>query len=163
MNEPAEALRSLITRVPVLSLATLDGGAPAVSLVPFAAAFGPARLYVLLSELAAHTAALRADARCAWMIHEPARDDDPRGGHGLARLTARATARFLTRDEARDAGAEALYRARFAVAETLFGLRDFHFCELTPAAGSAAFVQGFGRAYRVTGDDLERVEHVTVR
>jgi putative heme iron utilization protein len=163
MNDPTEALRSLVTRAHVLSLATMDGGAPALSLVPYAVAFGPARLYVLLSELAAHTAALRADARCGWMIHEPVRGDDPRGGHGLARVTARATARFLSRDEAREAGAEGLYRGRFAVADTLLGLRDFHFCELAPTAGTVAFVQGFGRAYRVTGDDFEGVEHVTGR
>jgi len=163
MTDPADALRALLTNARALSLATLDGGAPAVSLVPFAVAFGPARLYVLLSELAPHSAALRADPRCGWMVHEPERDGDPRGGHGLARLTARSAAKFLTREEARACGAEALYRARFAVADTLLGLRDFHFCELAPLAGSASFVQGFGRAYRASGDDLERLEQVTGR
>lgn len=163
MSDPAAALHDLLTRARVLSLATLDAGAPSVSLVPYAVAWGPVRVYALLSELAPHTAALRADPRCGWMVHEAEREGDPRGGHGLARLTARAEARFLPREEARACGAEGLYRARFAVAETLLGLRDFHFCELAPTAGSVSFVQGFGRAYRVTGDALDGVELVTGR
>jgi hypothetical protein len=163
MHSAATALRELLSRARVLSLAVLDDAAPALSLVPYGLRFGPVRFFVLLSELAPHTAALRADPRCAWMVHEPDREDDPRGGHGLARVTGRAEARFLSREEARASGAEALYRGRFAVADTLLGLRDFHFCELTPRPGSVSFVQGFGRAWRIFGDDFDRVEHVTGR
>lgn len=163
MSDPVMALHELVASARVLSLATLEEGAPAVSLTPFAAVVGPTRFYLLLSELSSHTAALRADPRCGWMIHEAEREGDPRGGHGLARLMGRATARWLTREEAAASGAEGAYRARSAVAEVLLGLRDFHFCELSPVAGSVSFVQGFGRAYRVTGDDFGQVVHVTGR
>lgn len=160
MSSSEEALRALIDGSQTASLAVLDGGAPAVSLVPYVTARSPLRFYVLVSELSPHTAALRGDARCGWMIHEPPRAGDPRSNHALTRLMLRATARFMARSEAREAGVEASYRAKYPIAETLLGLADFHFVELSPVAGSASFVQGFGRAYAASGADLDALEHV---
>lgn len=159
-----EALHALLDRAPVASLATLEDGHPAVSLVPFVVRRGPLRLVVYVSELAPHTAALRADARCAVMAGDPPVADDARDNHALARVLFRATARFLPRDEARAAGLDDAWRARFPrVSEMILPLGDFHFVELAPVAGSASFVQGFGRAFRVEGDDFERVAHVAGR
>ncbi len=163
MGTPAEALRALLEESAVLSLATLDEGAPAVSLAPFVALRDPVRLYLLLSDLAPHTGALRRDARCAWMVSEAPREGDPRSNHALARVMAKSTARFVSRDEAQALGVESAYRAKFPVAETLLGLADFHFVELAAVDGSASLVQGFGRAWSVRGANLDAFEHVKGR
>ncbi len=163
MGTPAEETARLLSTVPVAALSTLDAeGAPAASLVPFVYAAEPARLYLLVSELSAHTGALRRDPRCAVLIADPAREGDPRENHALARLSFRATARFVTRDEARERGAEELYSGRFpAMAPTLLGLSDFHFVELAPVVDSGSLVLGFGRAYALPG--LLDAEGVTPR
>lgn len=157
MSAQRDALHALLDVSTVLSLGVLSDGVPAVSLVPYVVKRGPVRFYILVSELSPHTRALRGDSRCGWMVHEPSRELD--ASHALVRVMGRAEARFLSREEARAVGAEALYAARFPIAETLLKLKDFHFCELAPTAGSVSFVQGFGRAYAVTGDDLDAFEH----
>ncbi len=157
MSAQRDALHALLDVSTVLSLGVLSDGAPAVSLVPYVVKRGPVRIYILVSELSPHTRALRADSRCGWMVNEASRETD--ASHALVRVMGRAEARFLTREEARAVGAEELYAARFPIAETLLTLKDFHFCELTPSAGTVSFVQGFGRAYAVTGDDLDAFAH----
>ncbi len=163
MTNSSEALRALIDGAAVASLGTVDDAGPSVSLVPFVALRGPTRLFLLVSELAPHTGALRRDARCAWMLNESPREGDPRSNHALTRVLARATARFVTRDEARALGVEGAYRAKYPIAETLLGLGDFHFVELATVEGSASLVQGFGRAFVVRGADLDVFEHVKVK
>lgn len=160
MADAAAALAALLDEVVVASLAVSGPDGPAVSLVPWARTRGPTRLWVLVSELSAHTAALRASARAGLMVSEAPRADDARSNHALTRVMLTVDARFVGRDEARALGAEAAYRARFPIAETLLGLGDFHWVELTPV-GSGGFVQGFGRAYRVEGAELETLTHVT--
>lgn len=163
MTSSAEALRALLEGSAVASLGTADEAGPSVSLVPFVTLRGPTRLFLLVSELAPHTGALRRDPRCAWMLAESPREGDPRSNHALTRLMARATARFLTREEARSRGVEGIYRAKYPIAETLLSLGDFHFVELSTVEGSASLVQGFGRAFSVRGGDLDVFEHVKVK
>lgn len=160
MAEPKEALEALLAEVPVASLAVGGEEGPAVSMVPWVRTRGPTRFWLLVSELSAHTAALRRSGRCGLMVAEAWRTDDPRSNHALTRLMLTVDARFVGRDEAREAGAEAAYRARFPIAETLLGLGDFHWVELTPT-GAGGFVMGFGRAYRVAGAELDELTHVT--
>ncbi len=160
MAEPREVLEGLLAEVPVASLAVGGDEGPAVSLVAWARTRGPTRLWMLVSELSAHTAALRKSGRCGVMVSEAWRVDDPRSNHALTRVMLTADARFVGRDEAREAGAERAYRERFPIADTLLGLADFHWVELTPV-GSGGFVMGFGRAYRVTGAELDELTHVT--
>ena len=162
MAEPAEGLERLLEEVPVASLAVGGAEGPAVSLVPWARTRGPTRFWILVSELSAHTAALRASPRAGLMVSEAFREGDPRSNHALTRVMLSVEARFVGRDEARERGAERAYRERFPIAETLLGLGDFHWVELSPV-GSGGFVQGFGRAYRVSGDDLGELTHVTGR
>ncbi len=163
MSSPEDALRALLEGSAVASLATLEDGHPAASLAPYVALRDPVRLYLLVSDLSAHTGALRRDSRCAWMVSDAPREGDPRSNHALTRAMAKATARFITRDEARALGVEAAYRAKYPIAETLLGLADFHFVELATVEGSAGFVQGFGRAYAVRGANLDALEHIKTR
>lgn len=162
----SQALRARLDAGTVMQLATLDeAGAPAVSLVPYVLAWSPLRIYAFVSDLAAHTSALRRDPRCAILVHAlPSAElaSDPREHHAVERVSLRASATLMTREQAREASVEELYRARFpAMAGMLLGLKDFHFVRFEPLG--ASFVQGFGRAYSAAGDDLERLEHVTGR
>lgn len=163
MTHAVDAVRALLERAAVASLATLDGGDPALSLVPFVSGRDPVRLHLFVSELSPHTAALRADPRCAVMLHDPPVDGDPRSNHALTRLMLQCTARFLTRDEAKREGIEDAYRAKYPIADTLLGLGDFHFVTLTPVADRGSFVQGFGRAFHVRGANLDELHHVKGR
>lgn len=159
MADPRESLERLLEEVPVASLAVLGEEGPAVSLVPWVRTKGPTRLWILVSELSAHTAALRKSPRAGVMVSEAYREGDPRSNHALTRVMLTVDARFVGREEARARGAEGLYRERFPIGETLLGLGDFHWVELSPV-GSGGFVMGFGRAYRVGGDDLDELSHV---
>jgi|LNFM01.2.fsa_nt_gb putative heme iron utilization protein len=154
---PHEALQSLVEESLNASLAVIDQGEPAVSLVAFTPAWGPLRLHLFVSELSAHTPALRANPRCSIMVNASPSKDDPNSNHALTRLIVRADARFLSRDEGKERGALDRWRAKYAITDMLAGLSDFHFVELTPV--DATFVMGFGRAYKCRGADLETMEH----
>ena len=65
------ALRDLLKTAHVASLATLHGGAPAVSMVPWASATDGASVLIHVSGLSQHTGDMRADPRVAVMIAEP--------------------------------------------------------------------------------------------
>ncbi|MEN9203138.1 MAG: pyridoxamine 5'-phosphate oxidase family protein [Thermostichus sp. DG_1_6_bins_120] len=152
-------LNALLDLQPVASLAVLEAGSPAVSLVPFVVQRDPLRFAIFISELSSHTQALRQDNRAALMIHEPPTPGDPRSNHGLMRVMVTGEAEFLSREEALTQGFEPLYRAKYEIAEMLLGLADFHFCQITPKAGS--FIQGFGQAFRLSGPNLDRLEHIS--
>jgi putative heme iron utilization protein len=147
----ADLERLLASRVASLAFLEPDGG-PGASLVPFVAVGAPRRLVLLVSDLAAHARALRADPRVAVLFADP-----PGGGpgddHATPRLSLRARAAFVDRAEAERRGFTAAYRAKYTIADTLLGLADFAFVELVPQRGT--LVLGFGRAYEVTGPELE--------
>lgn len=150
-------MKKLVSDSLVASLAVLEQGAPAVSLVAFTAAWSPLRLHLFVSELSAHTPALRLSPLCSIMVHALPSPEDPHSNHALTRLIVKARARFLTRTEASERGVLERWRGKYAITDTLAGLSDFHFVELEPI--DASFVMGFGRAYKCSGDDLEVLEH----
>lgn len=154
---PHETLQSLVGESLVASLAVIDQGEPAVSLVAFAHEWGPLRLHLFVSDLSAHTPALRASPRCSLMMHKSPAADDPNSNHALTRLIVRADATFVSREAAKERGVLDRWRAKYAITDMLAGLSDFHFVELVPV--EATFVMGFGRAYKCAGPDLERMEH----
>jgi putative heme iron utilization protein len=156
---PLQSLNALLNQQPVASLAVLEAGSPAVSLVPFVVQRDPLRFAILISELSSHTQALRSDARASLLIHEPPTPGDPRSNHALTRMMVSGEAEFLSREAAQSEGFEALYRAKYEIAEMLLGLADFHFCQIVPKAGS--FIQGFGKAFRLSGPNLDQLEHIS--
>ncbi|MEN9225414.1 MAG: pyridoxamine 5'-phosphate oxidase family protein [Thermostichus sp. DRC_bins_24] len=154
-----ESLHALLDQQPVASLAVLEEGSPAVSLVPFVVQWDPLRFAILISELSSHTQALRADGRASLLIHEPPTPGDPRSNHALTRVMVKGEAEFLSREAAQAEGFEGLYRAKYEIADMVLGLADFHFCQIRPKAGS--FIQGFGKAFRLSGPNLDRLEHLS--
>jgi hypothetical protein len=115
MADPREALAKLWEDVPVASLAVGGAEGPAVSLVPWVRTRAPTRLWILVSELSAHTAALRQSPRAALMVSEAYWEADARSNHALTRVMLTVEARFVSRDEARQRGAEAAYRRALEV------------------------------------------------
>lgn len=161
---PLTALHALLDEARVASLAVATAEGPDVSLVPVLVRRAPLVVVLLVSELSAHTAALRATPACALLFRRELTPDDPRDHHATERATVHGEARFLTRDEAAARGHDLAWSARFPrVSPMILPLKDFHFVEVTPSARGASVVQGFGRAYRALGPALDVLEHVTGR
>ena len=155
--DPGEVLRALREKVRSVQLATVDAeGEPHAGYAPFA--FDGPALVVLVSRLSVHTRDLLATGRCAAMLIEDEAD--------AAKLFARTRATYRCRAErvARDApGWEPLLDTLHARQGKMIGLLrqlpDFELFRLVPESGQ--FVMGFGRAFRLAGEDLDRFEHVT--
>lgn len=117
----------LVSRV---GLATLADGAP----------------LIVISALAAHSAALAADPRCALLVGDAGK------GEPLAhpRLSLKCRAVVIPREAAGEARER--YLAAHSKAGIYVDLPDFRFWRLVPL--SASFNAGFGRAYVIEGRAL---------
>ncbi len=132
------------------ALATLEDGAPAVSMVAYAPFGDLSRLLLHLSGLARHTKNLLDDPRASLAISLP--DNGSGDPQELARVSLRGEAMPL--DESTDewATARELYVGRFPASEMRFELPDFFLFEFRPE--QVMYVGGFGRALRLTADQL---------
>lgn len=107
---------------------------------------------VMLSGLALHTAALRADPRAALLIDEP-RAHDARGmALTRARLSLQVKAQVVP--AGKDAELRQTWLDRDPKAAVYAGLPDFRFWRLQIRGG--LLNAGFGKAFRLTADDLRR-------
>ena len=104
---------------------------------------------ILVSALAAHTVALRADPACAFMVGEAGSKGDPMTA---PRLMVQAVADFLPTDAAEREALRTAWLTANPKATVYIDLPDFAFCRLQPKA--AMLNAGFGRAYRMTPQDL---------
>ena len=103
---------------------------------------------ILISALAVHTAALRADPRCALLIGEVGKGDPL--AHRRASLTCRAVE--IARADPRTPAARAAYLAAQPKAQLYVDLPDFTFMSLEIVRIS--YNAGFGKAFALSGDDL---------
>lgn len=103
---------------------------------------------ILVSALAAHTPALRADPRCSLLVGEPGKGDP------LAhpRLTLQCTAREVERNSSEEARIAARYLAHNPKAALYAGLGDFRYFRLEPVR--ASLNAGFGRAYELSAGEV---------
>ena len=103
---------------------------------------------ILVSALAAHTPALRADPRCSLLIGEPGKGDP------LAhpRLTLHCDALEIVRGSAEETRIAGRYLAHNPKAELYSGLGDFRYFRLEPVR--ASLNAGFGRAYALEAADV---------
>jgi len=127
------------------ALGVIDPGTGAPMVTRIALVPGPdAAPLTLISTLSAHTAALAADPRCSVLIGEPGPKGDPLT-HPRLTLQARA-------ESADKEALKAHYLAQYPKAALYYEFADFGLFRLAPVAG---FLNGgFGRAYRLTADDL---------
>jgi putative heme iron utilization protein len=123
-------------------------GAPMVSRV--AVATDPAgRPVSLVSDLSHHTGALKADPLCSLLVGEPEGKGDPLTH---PRITLQCTARFLRHGEPGHAELRAHYLKAHPKAKLYIDFADFSFAVLEVSA--AHLNGGFGKAYRLTPEDL---------
>jgi len=150
-DDEARALaRSLIAAARFGALGVIDPatGFPAVTRI----ALGPGPgggLFTLVSGLAAHSRALRADPRVSLLVGEPGPKGDPLTH---PRLSLQAEALPLPPDDPRRADTRARWLADHPKSKLYIDLPDFFFVEFRLIAG--ALNGGFGRAFRLGAADL---------
>ena len=148
LDPEARALaRRLVAEARFAALAVVEAdGLPFCSRI--AIATSPEGLPLgLLSGLAQHTRALRANPACCLLLGEPGEKGDPLSH---PRLSLRARARFIPRSDEGDlraAWVKANPKARIYA-----DLPDFSFVVFDPV--SAALNGGFARAFRLDAADL---------
>lgn len=131
------------------ALATLDpSGAPSISRIAFG--LDPdGQPMTLISSLAPHFAALKADPRCSLMLGEVGAKGDPLTH---PRLMIRANARFVAPDAPDRPALRAHWLKGHPKAALYIDFTDFAFVRLIPE--SALLNGGFGRAFRLSPEDL---------
>lgn len=140
--------KSLLDGARWAALSTLDEtGHPSASLASFALDTDRSPV-LLVSALSSHTVHLRKDPRCALLVGEPGKGDP------LAhpRVTISCKADFIARPSEENDRLRPLYLARQPKAELYIDFGDFTFVKLQML--SASLNGGFGKAYRLTPDDL---------
>lgn len=149
-DDEARALaQSLLSGARFAALAVQDPetGAPYVSRV----ALGEGQGYPvsLVSALAFHTQALKADPVCALLVGEPGQKGD---ALSHPRLTVQARAVFIPRPSEPHEKMAAQYLRDHPKAKLYLSLGDFSFVRFAPVR---AFLNGgFGRAFHLTAQDL---------
>lgn len=149
INETDAAARALARQLLVQAdfgaLATADpegGPAPLVARVAVTGT-GDAAL-ILVSDLALHSKALHADPNCSILLGEPGSKGDPLT-HPRMTIVARA-------EHADKQAARALWLGRHPKAQLYYDFSDFRLLRLVPRV--IHLNGGFGKAYRLTPEDL---------
>jgi len=150
-DEAADRAAGLVRRCRTAALGTLRGGAPSVSMVPYAIVADPFSFVILVSSLAAHTKDLQASGEVGLMIVEPEGGAQP--PHTLARVSMRGKAAPIVQDDPRYPAARSAYAARFPDMTNLFYLRDFAFFAIAPT--EVRVVTGFAQAASISPEALE--------
>ena len=126
----------------------LADGAPMVTRVAFGRAPEGTPL-TLISDLAPHTGALRANPACSLLVGEPGPKGDPLTH---PRLTLQAHARFTGKGDAGHDALAAHYLRDHPKARLYIGFADFAFALFSVQAGHLN--GGFGKAFRLTAADM---------
>jgi len=142
--------RDLMRGARTAALAVLEPGtgAPFVSRIAFG--LGPSgEALSLVSDLAIHTVALRADPRASLLLGEPGGKGDPLTH---PRLTLRATARFIAPDAPERPALRAVWLRDHPKSGLYADFADFHFICFEIAGGHLN--AGFGKAYALSPNDF---------
>lgn len=103
----------------------------------------------LVSDLSAHTQALRRNPACAFLIGEPTEKGDPLTH---PRLSLQGVAEFINHSDAEYQSLTPHYLALYPKAKLYIGFADFSFLRLQVTRG---FLNGgFGKAFELTPHDL---------
>ncbi len=146
-DDEARALAArLLTKARHAALAVLDPetGHPSVTRVAILWHDGAA--HTLVSDLSAHTTALKADPRASLLIGEPGTKGDP--------LTHPRLTLMVRAEEANKAALREIWLGAHPKSQLYYNFADFRMLRLMPI--SAALNGGFGKAYALTPDDLPR-------
>jgi len=149
-SEARALVRRLIENAKFAALAYRDpeAGTPMVSRI--ALVEGPdGNPLSLISDLSHHSTALQADPVCVLLIGEPGAKGDPLTH---PRLSLRARARFVRHGNPDHAGLSEAFLRQQPKAKLYIGFADFALTQFRPLG--AHLNGGFGKAYRLTADDL---------
>ncbi|MDW4551131.1 pyridoxamine 5'-phosphate oxidase family protein [Defluviimonas sp. D31] len=149
-DEARGLARDLLTGAATAALGVIEpgSGAPFVSRIAFG--LGPqGEPMTLVSDLAVHARALRADPRASLLIGAPGPKGDPLTH---PRLTLRASARFVARDDGRRDALRAVWLGHHPKAKLYVDFDDFHFVLFDIADG--LLNGGFAKAYALDANDL---------
>lgn len=135
-------------RTAALAFVDPDTGAPAISRIGFGLAPDGSAL-TLLSDLALHTRALRADPRAALLLGEPGPRGDPLNS---ARLSVSVTAHFVANADPARAHLREIWLRDHPKSKLYVDFADFSFVQFE--VNGASLNGGFGRAYRLAATDL---------
>ncbi|AXV15927.1 pyridoxamine 5'-phosphate oxidase [Neorhizobium sp. SOG26] len=148
-DEARRLARTLLRGARYMALAVLDPetGFPSVSRVLTGTDIDGVPV-ILVSALASHTKALRADPRCSLLAGEPGKGDP------LAhpRITVQCIAEPVRRETPQHERRRSRFLNRHPKAALYLDFGDFQFLRITPQ--TAALNAGFGRAYILPGSDL---------
>lgn len=142
-NEARQLARELLlpARYGALGVCLPDGGAPMVSRVAMLWLGAP---MLLLSDLALHMKALRADPRCSLLIGAPGAKGDPLI---YPRITLQAEAQEVEKAAFRDEWLKAAPKTTL-----YYDFSDFHLLRLN--VRQAFLNGGFGKAFQLGPEDL---------
>lgn len=157
ITESKAAYQELLSDFQSVILGTSDPeGTPEASYNP-AVMDEERNIYVYVSDLSAHTTNILSRKEASVLIIE----DESTCGQIFARkrATFRCTAEEIDRDSDRWNRITPLFLDKFGkMFEHLMGMGDFHLIALNPNQGR--LVVGFGRAFDISGDRMEQIEHV---
>lgn len=148
-DEARKLARKLLSAARHGALAVLnpDTGSPHVTRIALTG--GPGVPVTPISDLAAHTAALRANPAASLMVGEPGDKGDPLTH---PRLTLDLRAEFVARGSEEDRALRTAHAAASPKSKLWIGFADFNMVRLVPLAG---FLNGgFGKAFTLTPADL---------
>ncbi|MBC1240147.1 HugZ family protein [Nostoc sp. 2RC] len=132
-------------------------GIPNASYAPFVMDDAK-NIYIYVSGLTTHTKNLHANPLISVLFIE----DEAKSNQIFARtrLSFDCTAILIERETDKWNQIVDQFEKRFGqIIEILRGLSDFRIFQLTPREGR--FVVGFGAAYRISGDNLHQLVHIT--
>lgn len=114
--------------------------------------------YVYVSELSKHTANLMDNPLASLLFIES--EDDAKNLFARKRATLKVSAKHIARTDKNWEEMLELLESKFGkIISMLKPLEDFHLFELRP--DSAGYVSGFAKAYKLTGNDLSEVRHLS--
>ena len=146
-------LAHMLRNTRLAALATIRDEEPRVSLVAFVPAADFSLFYVHVSKLAQHTVDMMKDKRVSLLIAET--DNGRADPQTLARVSIRASAELMQNGEPGYTPIKNKYIERFPESAPLFKLEDFGIWRIKPKGGR--YVAGFGKAYNLTPESLQKV------
>ena len=116
--------------------------------------------YLFLSRLSRHCGNLERNPRLGLMLLED--DESAPNAFARKRVSLQGRAAIVARDDALFATVLKQFHGRFGeIMQVLESLPDFYLFRIEVEAGS--FVRGFGQAYALDGEQLDRLRHVDPR
>ena len=159
MDQAQAAYRQLLESGDGAHLATLDAdGRPHASYAPCAWYAGDCHLF--LSQLSRHCGNLQRNPAIGLMLLEEA--GQAANAFARQRVALQGRVEQVSRDDAIFGKVMEMFHRRFGeIMQVLEALPDFHLFRVVAESGS--YVRGFGQAYSLEGDGLERLRHIDPR